>query len=330
MSDNIVIKNAKGDVLTTLPPYYVDGPQTPQSNVPYNYDSNIFSLTSSSAPSTSITLYGKGVSNYNERIQQNIVYMLEHFASPIPPTKPMFGQIWMNTASNKLNVYKGVWIDDPLIIGPYPTENMIISSDIAPNNPQINDWWKDTSSNTIYRFMGSWVGIIDDNTVVINEAEQHNQIDTTGYNNTTVLPNHTYTFSYDTNSEVLSISDSTNVQSISIPVLSKIDTLSLSHNITNKGIELSLSNNSTPINIDLSNVETKRQPYTIHRDLVISNGQTKFTTTTNFELNSNKVWVFLNGQKQYESVHYTEINSNTIEFGFTVPNGEIVEMLIFD
>lgn len=52
--------------------------------------------------STSITLLGKGFNNYGELVAENFVHMLEHFALPTPPLKPLRGQMWFNTSTNSM------------------------------------------------------------------------------------------------------------------------------------------------------------------------------------------------------------------------------------
>ena len=54
--------------------------------------------------STSLNLTGKGAPNYGTLQQENIVHLLEHFASPTPPSNPTIGQIWFDTTANTLKV----------------------------------------------------------------------------------------------------------------------------------------------------------------------------------------------------------------------------------
>lgn len=60
---------------------------------------------------TSLTLYGRGYSNYGEGLWTDLVHMLEHFCGPDSPYKPTVGQIWYDSAADVLNVYKN-FIDD--------------------------------------------------------------------------------------------------------------------------------------------------------------------------------------------------------------------------
>jgi|688.fasta_scaffold00062_16 hypothetical protein len=60
---------------------------------------------------TSLTLYGRGYSNYGEGLWTNLVHMLEHFCGPDKPPQPTVGQIWYDSAADVLHVYKN-FIDD--------------------------------------------------------------------------------------------------------------------------------------------------------------------------------------------------------------------------
>jgi hypothetical protein len=57
--------------------------------------------------STSISLVGKGTSNYGEYIAENSVKMLENFANDTEPAHPIVGQLWFNNSTNSLTVYNG-------------------------------------------------------------------------------------------------------------------------------------------------------------------------------------------------------------------------------
>ena len=59
--------------------------------------------------STSLLLIGKGVPNYGERIQENLVHLLENFASNgISPVYPTIGQLWYDYSTKTLQVYRDV------------------------------------------------------------------------------------------------------------------------------------------------------------------------------------------------------------------------------
>ncbi len=75
-----------------IQPYTTNGPATPDGGVD----------PSASTASTTLFLYGKGAPNYGDRIQENLVFMLEHFFSPIAPSFPIPGQVWFASSSNEI------------------------------------------------------------------------------------------------------------------------------------------------------------------------------------------------------------------------------------
>lgn len=78
-----------------IQPYTRNGPQTPTTGV---------DPTASSA-NTTLFLYGKGTPDYGERIQEDMIYMLEHFNNPTEPSFPIPGQIWSNTSVSPPQLY---------------------------------------------------------------------------------------------------------------------------------------------------------------------------------------------------------------------------------
>jgi hypothetical protein len=61
--------------------------------------------------STSITLVGKGTTNYGEYIAENEIKMLENFANNTAPAHPITGQLWYNTTTSNIAAFNGTeWI----------------------------------------------------------------------------------------------------------------------------------------------------------------------------------------------------------------------------
>jgi hypothetical protein len=61
---------------------------------------------------TSLTLIGKNYAGYGEILNENLVHLLENFASPNSganpgPANPLAGQLWWDTTNNILRVYSG-------------------------------------------------------------------------------------------------------------------------------------------------------------------------------------------------------------------------------
>lgn len=78
-----------------IQPYTKNGPQTPTTGVD----------PSAATANTTLFLYGKGTPDYGERLQEDMVYMLEHFNNPTEPSFPIPGQIWSNTSVNPPQLY---------------------------------------------------------------------------------------------------------------------------------------------------------------------------------------------------------------------------------
>lgn len=54
---------------------------------------------------TSVNLVGRGVTPYGLPENENYVYLLENFASAIPPLAPVLGQLWYNSSSDTISAY---------------------------------------------------------------------------------------------------------------------------------------------------------------------------------------------------------------------------------
>ena len=61
--------------------------------------------------STSLSLIGANSSNFGQAIDQNLVYLLENFASATSPPNPNIGQTWYDSINSRLKIYKGadIW-----------------------------------------------------------------------------------------------------------------------------------------------------------------------------------------------------------------------------
>lgn len=94
---------------------------------------------------TDITLIGKNVAGYGEFINENFVKLLENFASTSQPNNPITGQIWFDSATNRLKVYDGSGFRNgsgPVVQG------------TAPSNLVQGDLWIDSLENQLYFYTG--------------------------------------------------------------------------------------------------------------------------------------------------------------------------------
>lgn len=76
----------------------------------YNNDGSILANLANGevdTVSTCLTLVGKNVDNYGQYINNNFVRLLTNSASGNSPISPQIGQLWFNTANQKLTVYDG-------------------------------------------------------------------------------------------------------------------------------------------------------------------------------------------------------------------------------
>lgn len=90
--------------------------------------------------STDLTIIGKNVSGYGEYLNENFVKLLENFANDSSPSNPIVGQIWFDTAENRLKVYDGTGFR----IGAGPI--------VSGNQPPMiqGDIWINSNENQMY------------------------------------------------------------------------------------------------------------------------------------------------------------------------------------
>lgn len=81
-----------------LAPYTTNGPRSPITTV---LDGKATSAR------TTLLLHGKGVPDYGERIQENLIHVMENFAGTVEPTYPVNGQMWFDRTgvADRLRVY---------------------------------------------------------------------------------------------------------------------------------------------------------------------------------------------------------------------------------
>lgn len=64
---------------------------------------NLFEKTIDTT-TTSLALTGRSTINWGERVQENLLRLLETFASNSPPPNPTSGQLWYDTGNDKLKM----------------------------------------------------------------------------------------------------------------------------------------------------------------------------------------------------------------------------------
>ena len=99
---------------------------------------------------TSVTLIGKNYKGFAPVLAENLLHLLENFASPTdnPPANPVQGQLWYDNTQNFLNVYDGT---------AWSAAGSLKKSGVAPEviSSSKGDLWVDTNNSQLYLYSGS-------------------------------------------------------------------------------------------------------------------------------------------------------------------------------
>ncbi len=128
-----------------------------------------------------VTLIGKNVANYGEFINENFVKLLENFSNTTPPSNPMTGQVWFDSAESRLKVYDGYGFK----IGAGP-----IVQGTNPMTMVQGDLWINNVENQLFFYDGqdlSLAGPIYSQTQGKSGFTVETIVDTTGISRTVVL-----------------------------------------------------------------------------------------------------------------------------------------------
>ena len=121
---------------------------------------------------TDITLIGKGYAGFGEKLNENLVKLLENFNNTSAPSNKIQGQLWYDKTNNQLNVYTGT---------KFKPVGSSTNSASAPTNAVLGDLWFDTTNTQLYVYTGSAWTLIGPTTVagsgvtqVISESPEDN------------------------------------------------------------------------------------------------------------------------------------------------------------
>jgi hypothetical protein len=100
---------------------------------------------------TSLTLPGPNAVGYGEFLDQNLLQLLENFASNTSPSgTPVEGQLWFNKSNKVLSVFTGTQ-------GYLPVSSIIVNTS-QPLNANAGNTWYDTTRNQYFFYDGTnWI-----------------------------------------------------------------------------------------------------------------------------------------------------------------------------
>jgi len=125
---------------------------------------------------TDITLIGKGYAGFGEKLNENLIKLLENFNNTTAPTNKQQGQLWYDKTNNQINVYTG---------SKWKPVGSTTNSATSPTNAVQGDMWFDTSNTQLYVYTGSAWTLIGPTTVAgsgVTQVVSEVSPDNTGVN----------------------------------------------------------------------------------------------------------------------------------------------------
>ena len=105
---------------------------------------------------TDLTLIGKGYAGFGEKLNENLVKLLENFNNTTAPSNKITGQLWYDQSNKQLNIYTGT---------KFKPVGSTTNSASQPTNAVLGDGWFDTSNTQLYVYNGTAWTLIGPTTV---------------------------------------------------------------------------------------------------------------------------------------------------------------------
>lgn len=93
---------------------------------------------------SSLILFGKNFANYGTAIQENMLHLMEHFASDVPPLNPTFGQLWYDTINQEMKVWENTPPPQWVLLNARSLQ--AIAEQLVPNRLYVSKSGKDSNS----------------------------------------------------------------------------------------------------------------------------------------------------------------------------------------
>lgn len=103
--------------------------------------------------STDLVLVGRNYKGFGEFLNENYIKLLENFAKTSAPGKPLTGQLWYDTAEERLKIFNGET---------FKSAGGPVVSNVRPNLV-LGDLWIDSENNKLYFFDGSDLVLVGPN-----------------------------------------------------------------------------------------------------------------------------------------------------------------------
>ena len=105
---------------------------------------------------TDLALIGKGYAGFGEKLNENLVKLLENFNNTSAPSNKIQGQLWFDQTNKRLNVYDGT---------KFKPAGGPTNSTSQPTNAVLGDTWFDTANTQLYVYNGTTWTLIGPTTV---------------------------------------------------------------------------------------------------------------------------------------------------------------------
>tara|TARA_Y100001973_G_C5202014_1_gene338569 strand:- start:602 stop:2251 length:1650 start_codon:yes stop_codon:yes gene_type:complete len=105
---------------------------------------------------TDLALFGKGYAGFGEKLNENLIKLLENFNNTSAPSNKITGQLWYDQTNKQINVYDGT---------KFKPVGSSTNSTTSPSNAVLGDTWFDTTNTQLYVYNGSAWTLIGPTTV---------------------------------------------------------------------------------------------------------------------------------------------------------------------